>query len=321
MSGEAVDTSMQACEPMPPLGRRCVAHHALPLYPDGRCTVGRGAASAVPTTPCQHEPRHHEHFRLVGCVSLVWCEACGAIRDERDGVKSMWHVPPRRALTHAPAPAPVRMLLPCPNCGARHVDEGSFATKSHHTHACQTCGHVWRPALVPTVGVRFLPGYRDESVPEPPPAPSRPFAIELAALVSAQTASLMAQLFPEFDAVGRRSERSKRPIHCFVCEAVIVSGNADLCDGCSSTHRYDRATKTYVVTDPMTIREAMLVRRPRYSGEDSRSFWDRVNALEGPVHSHVYELGIILQELEGRVLRALADGEVASVTKRGAGPT
>lgn len=57
--------------------------------------------------------------------------------------------------------APVPMLLWCPECGARHVDVGTFATKPHHTHACQECGMVWRPAIVATVGVRFLPGFKD----------------------------------------------------------------------------------------------------------------------------------------------------------------
>lgn len=57
--------------------------------------------------------------------------------------------------------APVQMLLTCPSCGERHVDEGEFATKAHHTHACQSCGMVWRPAIGATVGVRFLPGFRN----------------------------------------------------------------------------------------------------------------------------------------------------------------
>lgn len=60
--------------------------------------------------------------------------------------------------------APVPMLLQCPQCGKRHVDAGLFALKPHHTHACQHCGHVWRPAKVHTVGVRFLPGFKDEEV-------------------------------------------------------------------------------------------------------------------------------------------------------------
>ncbi len=56
---------------------------------------------------------------------------------------------------------PIPMLLWCPSCGARHVDAGEFATKPHHTHACQSCGMVWRPAIVPTCGVLFLPGFKD----------------------------------------------------------------------------------------------------------------------------------------------------------------
>lgn len=54
---------------------------------------------------------------------------------------------------------PIPMLLWCPECGARHIDADEFATRPHHTHACQECGHVWRPAVVNTVGVQFLPGF------------------------------------------------------------------------------------------------------------------------------------------------------------------
>jgi hypothetical protein len=57
---------------------------------------------------------------------------------------------------------PIPMLLWCPECKARHVDRGEFATRKHHTHSCQTCGHTWRPAVVPTVGVQFLPGFKDK---------------------------------------------------------------------------------------------------------------------------------------------------------------
>lgn len=65
---------------------------------------------------------------------------------------------------------PIPMLLWCPSCGQRHVDEGEFATKPHHTHACQGCGMVWRQAVAPTVGVWFLPGFKNASVPERPEA-------------------------------------------------------------------------------------------------------------------------------------------------------
>jgi len=60
---------------------------------------------------------------------------------------------------------PVPMILHCPECRARHIDAGKFATKPHHTHACQTCGFVWRPAIVATVGVQFLPGFKDGDQP------------------------------------------------------------------------------------------------------------------------------------------------------------
>lgn len=53
--------------------------------------------------------------------------------------------------------------LHCPTCHELHIDTGEFATKPHHTHACQNCGAVWRPAIVATVGVQFLPGFKDDA--------------------------------------------------------------------------------------------------------------------------------------------------------------
>lgn len=61
----------------------------------------------------------------------------------------------------APKVELIPMILTCPACSERHVDQGKFATKPHHTHACQSCGLVWRPAKVATVGVQFLPGFKD----------------------------------------------------------------------------------------------------------------------------------------------------------------
>jgi hypothetical protein len=57
--------------------------------------------------------------------------------------------------------APIPMLISCPACSARHIDKGAFATKPHHTHACQNCGMTWRPCVLATVGVQFLPGFKD----------------------------------------------------------------------------------------------------------------------------------------------------------------
>lgn len=89
-------------------------------------------------------------------------QACLAATDDSASVQAS--KPPlgtAAMLAMLACPPPVPMLLWCPTCGDRHVDEGAFATKEHHTHACQNCGMVWRPALVPTVGVRFLPGFKD----------------------------------------------------------------------------------------------------------------------------------------------------------------
>ena len=63
------------------------------------------------------------------------------------------------------AAAPIPMRLCCEGCGELHIDEGEFATQPHHTHSCQHCGLTWRPAVVCTVGGRFLPGFKNEAQP------------------------------------------------------------------------------------------------------------------------------------------------------------
>jgi hypothetical protein len=62
-------------------------------------------------------------------------------------------------------PQPVPMRLHCPECHQLHEDVGEWATRVHHTHSCQHCGMTWRPAVVATVGVRFLPGFKNEGQP------------------------------------------------------------------------------------------------------------------------------------------------------------
>ncbi len=59
---------------------------------------------------------------------------------------------------------PFAIMMPCPKCGVLHVDVGEFATKPHHTHACQNkkCGLVWRPSGAPTVGIAYIPEFINE---------------------------------------------------------------------------------------------------------------------------------------------------------------
>jgi predicted RNA-binding Zn-ribbon protein involved in translation (DUF1610 family) len=92
-----------------------------------------------------------------------WVRRIGANTRHNDqccieNLKAKLGMPPYTALE---VMGGVMMLLWCPGCGERHIDEGEFATKAHHTHACQNCGMCWRPAVVPTCGVQFLPGFKN----------------------------------------------------------------------------------------------------------------------------------------------------------------
>lgn len=60
--------------------------------------------------------------------------------------------------------AAIPMLLWCPMCHTRHIDEPD--QPRHKSHACQRCGLVWRPCQLPTHGVEFLPGCQNESYSE-----------------------------------------------------------------------------------------------------------------------------------------------------------
>ena len=46
-----------------------------------------------------------------------------------------------------------------------------------------------------------------------------------------------------------------------------------------------------------------------YSGDGSEAFWKRVNSLPELDKREAYALGIALQNLEGQVLRSLANAE------------
>lgn len=90
------------------------------------------------------------------------------------------------------APQPVDMILFCPQCGVQHVDapesrqcgwpdcgcdgvetlpceaaHRTWTNPPHRSHLCHGCGHIWRPADVPTNGVREIEtkGEHDSRVP------------------------------------------------------------------------------------------------------------------------------------------------------------
>jgi len=90
--------------------------------------------------------------KVVEEIVLSFYEEILRLREERDQLQ--------RDLIGTKGPIP--MIIACPACRVRHIDTGEWATRVHHTHACQHCGVVWRPAVHPTVGVLFLPGFKNE---------------------------------------------------------------------------------------------------------------------------------------------------------------
>jgi hypothetical protein len=79
--------------------------------------------------------------------------------------------------------SPIPMILHCPACGVQHIDAptpcdmgvgcqeagvcfaaahgepdrcGAWDNPPHRSHLCASCGHIWRPADVPTEGVAAI---------------------------------------------------------------------------------------------------------------------------------------------------------------------
>lgn len=57
----------------------------------------------------------------------------------------------------------------------------------------------------------------------------------------------------------------------------------------------------------MTASTSTIKFKPHYSGPLSRKFWSQVNSVKGSAWGPMYTLGCALQNLEGQVLRELAE--------------
>jgi hypothetical protein len=99
-------------------------------------------------------------LKCAGCLKTV-PNSSGGADDHPEICAECWCIM-ERALPLMREKA-IPMLLSCPCCGVRHIDKGVFAMRIHKSHACQSCGMVWRPAIEPTVGVQFLPGFKENS--------------------------------------------------------------------------------------------------------------------------------------------------------------
>lgn len=118
--------------------------------------------------------------------------------------------------------APIPMLLYCPLCNVQHVDEPqpkkNWDNPPHRSHECQSCGHVWRPADVPTVGVAEIAtkGKRDGSA--APVAPVVDDAMRAALQASAERFREYERLHaakPDMEKAKRNAEMAE------MCEAAL----------------------------------------------------------------------------------------------------
>lgn len=82
---------------------------------------------------------------------------------------------------------PIDMVLHCPACGLQHIDASEYehdlgmgntartadawTNPPHRSHLCHGCGHIWRPADVPTNGVAAVKtrGQNDSPIAQPRP--------------------------------------------------------------------------------------------------------------------------------------------------------
>lgn len=131
-----------------------------------------------------------------------------SVRNQKHAGRSIPLVPSESA---SPQPQPVQaqpsepidMVLHCPACGEQHIDapdevpgqpilksasttehphkmmqvgtytaQGEWTNPPHRSHLCHGCGHIWRPADVPTNGVSAAKtkGKADSPVAQPKPA-------------------------------------------------------------------------------------------------------------------------------------------------------
>lgn len=81
---------------------------------------------------------------VLGVDNDVYYDACF-------GVMLKPYVPEGRSLS-------IEMVLYCPRCGTQHVDapDGEWTNPPHRSHLCHECSYVWRPADVPTTGVKAI---------------------------------------------------------------------------------------------------------------------------------------------------------------------
>lgn len=129
-------------------------------FEDGKYTVTRGDHGIITAMTRNGEP---------------WTEGMNAFAHAKFVNAVLNHI------EDAETPQPIDLILHCPACGLQHIDAPSddaydgnppsWTNPPHRSHLCHGCGHIWRPADVPTNGVAEIQtkGKHDSPSPEDQP--------------------------------------------------------------------------------------------------------------------------------------------------------
>lgn len=128
----------------------------------------------------------NEFGELIACFDMAFSEglqeALANTTDEhlKDLIERRLLVGYYNAIGPSPTAqaAPIDMVLHCPACGLQHIDEpeskgralhadesiedqsltplAAWTNPPHRSHLCHGCGYIWRPADVPTNGVKAV---------------------------------------------------------------------------------------------------------------------------------------------------------------------
>lgn len=157
-------------------------------YEDGYAAGYAAALAAPPSPEALPAMLEGEYPPVLGDwlwgQLMAWCKKRGCAPASFDDLfaivgRMRTYVDSDRASRAQAAPAPIDMVMHCPACGMQHIDASdakecawpqcscadqvdrgciaqdiSWTNPPHRSHLCHGCGHIWRPADVPTNGVQ-----------------------------------------------------------------------------------------------------------------------------------------------------------------------
>lgn len=108
---------------------------------------------------------NNREFKLLDVIAKLISKV-----DEHMTISKATHETFQGAFAAAQEFKPIDMVLHCPECGVQHIDApeetdpatwtaekyGNWTNPPHRSHLCSACGLVWRPANVPTNGVKAI---------------------------------------------------------------------------------------------------------------------------------------------------------------------